>query len=146
MPLDSGAACATVHAVTATRDDLRTSQLLGGHAVLAAGWIGWRLLESTPGGASAWGGTFASSTPGRALALLTLLATVLSACVVLVRTAQRWRDPRASGLLVALLAAVPARGGVDVFDLAYVGLVALIAVAWFDGRWRRERGAARPSP
>lgn len=134
-----------MRAVPGPRDDQRTSQLLGGHVILAASWIGWRLLESTPGQSSAWGGTFAPSTAGRALALATLLACVLSACVVLVRTAACWRDPRASGLLVALLAAVPARGGVDVFDLAYVGLVALVSVAWFDGRWRRERRSARPS-
>jgi len=137
---------ANVHGVTANRDEQRTSQLLGGHAVLAAGWIGWRILESTPALASAWGGSFASSVPGRALALVTLLAAVLALGVVLLRSAQRWRDPRAALLLVALGAAVPARAGVDVFDLTYVGLVAMLAVAWFDGRWRARRRSPDPIP
>ncbi len=142
----SPAACATVRVVIRDRDAQRTSQLLGGHVVLALGWIAWRILESTPALASAWGGTFAASVPGRALALATLLASVLALGVVLVRTAQRWRDPRAAGLLVALGAAVPARSGIDVFDLTYVGLVALIATAWFDGRWRVRQRAAHPIP
>lgn len=118
--------------------------MLGAHVLLAAGWIGWRILEGTPAFASAWGGTFAASIPGRALALVTLLASVLALFVVLVQSARLWRDPRAAGLFVALIAAVPARGGVDVLDLVYVGLVALLATAWFDGRWRRQRAAARP--
>jgi hypothetical protein len=133
-----------VRAVATDRDPRRTSQLLAAHAVLAAIWVGWRLLESTPRLASAWGGTFAASIPGRALALLTLLAGVLALAVVLVRTAQRWRDPRATGLCVALAAALPARDGIDVFDLVYVGLVAMVATAWFDGRWRRRRSPAEP--
>lgn len=120
----------------------RTSQLLAAHVVLAVSWTTWRLLESSPGIASAWGGTFAGSIAGRSLALVTLLAAVLAFFVVLVRTAQGWRDPRATGLLVALLAAVPARAGIDVFDLVYVGLVAMLATAWFDGRWRRRRSLA----
>lgn len=131
--------------MTAEGDARRTSQLLGAHALLAAGWIGWRILEGTPSLASAWGGTFAASAPGRALALATLLGCVLSLSVVLVRTAQLWRSLRAAGLFVALAAAIPARGGLDVFDLVYVGLVAILATAWFDGRWRQERRAARPA-
>lgn len=122
----------------------RLGQLFGAHAVIAIAWITWRVLESSPGIASAWGGTFAASVPGRALALVTLLVSVLAFFVVLVRTAQRWRDPRATGLLVALLAAVPARAGIDVFDLVYVGLVAMLAAAWFDGRWRRRAATAMP--
>jgi len=128
--------------MTADRDARRTSELLGAHVLLAVGWIGWRVLEGTPSLASAWGGTFAASVPGRALALVTLLASVLALAVVLVRSAQRWRDPRATGLLVALAAALPSSGGADVFDLVYVGLVALIATAWFDGRSRLGRRTA----
>ncbi len=125
--------------MTANLDDRRTSQLLGAHALLAVGWVAWRILESTPALASAWGGTFASSVPGRAAALVTLLACVLALSVVLVRSAQSWRSPRSSGLLAALLAALPARGGIDVFDLVYVGLTAMLGAAWFDGEWRRRQ-------
>lgn len=124
-------------------DPRRTSQLLGAHVVLALGWIAWRIFESTPGLASAWGGTFAGSVPGRAAALVTLLACVLALFVVLVRTAQSWRSARSLGLLAALLAAVPARGGIDVFDLVYVGLTAMLGAAWFDGQWRLRRSPDR---
>lgn len=130
--------------MTSGRDDRRTSQLLGAHLLLAAGWVGWRILEGTPSLASAWGGEFAASPPGRALALLTLLASVLALFVVLVRTAQMWRSPLAAGLFVALAAAIPARSGVDVFDLVYAGLVAILGTAWFDGRWRLRGRAAWP--
>jgi len=125
--------------VTANQDDRRTSQLLGAHAVIALGWVAWRIFESTPALASAWGGTFTSSVLGRAVALVTLLASVLALSVVLVRSAQSWRSPRSAGLLVALLAAIPVRLGIDVFDLVYVGLTAMLATAWFDGQWRLRR-------
>ncbi len=129
--------------MTSPIDARRTGQLLGAHAVLATGWCAWRLVESTPSLASAWGGTFSASVAGRALALFTLLASVLALAVILVRTASSWRDPRALLLGVALLLAVPARVGIDVFDLVYVGLVAMLATAWFDGRWRRGRAGMR---
>ena len=125
------------------RDGRALDQLFAAHLVLGASWVGWRLLESTPSLASAWGGTFAASTPGRALALATLLACVLALFVVLVRTVQLVRDVRAPLLAVALLLALPARApGVDVFDLVYTGLVALFATAWF-GFGRRVAATAR---
>lgn len=128
--------------LSAPPDVRRIGQLLGAHGVLVAGWIGWRVVESTPALSSAWGGAFAASVAGRAVALVSLLAAVLALFVVLVRTAQCWRDPRALGLFVALLAAIPARQrGVDVFDLVYVGVASMVVVAWFDGRWRARRAA-----
>lgn len=125
--------------VDGRRDDERAlGWLFGAHAALAGLWVVWQVLESTPGIASASGGTFAGSIPGRAFTFVTILASVASLVTLLALSVPRWRDARVGGLLVALAGALALRKGVDVLDLVYVGLVAMVAVSWFDGRWRRR--------
>ncbi len=119
-------------------------RLFGLHALIAALWVSWRVLESTPATAPSLGGAFASSTVGRALALVTLSAAAAASVAVLALSLSRWREWRASLLLVVLAGALSTRTRVDVFDLVYVGLVAMIVVPWFDARWRRGRRAAGP--
>ncbi len=128
------------------RDTRALNWIFNAHLALLGLWTAWRILENTPSTASVWGGTFASSTVGRAAALVTTLGGVALLATVVLLSLPRWRDPRVSGLLVALIAALVRPVGTDVFDLVYAGLVVLVTVPWLDGRRRRrEQGCQTPS-
>jgi len=120
------------------RETRSLNRIFGAHLTLLALWTAWRIVESTPLTASGWGGTFASSTAGRAAALVTTLGGVALLATAVLLSLPRWRDPRVSGLLVALIAALVRPVGTDVFDIVYAGLVVLVTVPWFDGRRRRR--------
>jgi len=123
------------------RDARALNRIFGAHLTLLGLWTAWRILENSPSTASVWGGTFASSTVGRAMALITTLGGVALLATVVLKSLPRWRDLRVSGLLAALIAALVRPVGTDVFDILYVGLVVLVTVPWFDGRWRRRVAA-----
>jgi hypothetical protein len=123
------------------RDARALSRIFGAHLALLGLWIAWRVLENTPSTAPVWGGTFASSTIGRAAALVTTLGSVALLATAVLLSLPRWRDLRVSGLCAALIAALVRPSGTDVFDVLYAGAVVLVAVPWFDGRWRRRATA-----
>lgn len=124
-----------------SRDVRRRDWIYGGHVFLAASMCLWRLLSATPGISSIAGGGVESSFAGRALALVTLLASVVLLFVIGAGSAARWRDPR-TGLLAVLLAlALARREGVDAFDWAYLGALLVLAALWFGRDRARERSA-----
>ena len=126
---------------TDDRDARALNRIFGAHLGLLALWIAWRVLENTPSTASVWGGTFSSSTIGRAAGLATTLGSVALLATAVLLSLPRWRDLRVIGLLVALIAALVRPSGTDVFDVVYVGAVVLVTVPWFDGRWRKRFAA-----
>jgi hypothetical protein len=128
---------------TDPRERRRRDVVYAGHVLLAAIMSGWRMIEATPGLSAGTGGTFATSTAGRMLALVSVLFGAGALVAVTVLTLPRWRDPKLLLLLLLLALAVGRRTEVDVFDLLYVGVVAILAVAWFDGE-RQDGIALRP--
>jgi hypothetical protein len=109
------------------------------HVVLALLMTLWRMLESTPGIASASGGTFSATPFGRALALGSILAGVVALIAVVILSLRSWRNWRVLVLLVALAGALAFRKGIDVFDIAYLMLVAIFATLGL----ARHRDASR---
>ena len=85
------------------------------------------------------GGTFTSSPAGRALALVTLVASVCAALAVAIQTARRWRDPRIALLGLSFALALTSCTRADTFDLVYAGLAVAFGVWWF----RNERAGAQ---
>jgi hypothetical protein len=118
-------------------------RLVLAHAWLAVSMSLWRVVESMPRTSSVSGGTFAASTSGRALALVTVIGGVVALIVVVVSTFRLRRDPRALALGVALAGALWTRTRFDVFDVTYLAAVA-IAAALVLGRAPRTAAAAAP--
>lgn len=108
-----------------------TNGLVWSHLALAGLMSAWRVIESTPGLSSLTNGPFAGSPIGRGAAVLSVLACVAAVVCVLVGTFRERRDARALVLFVALGAALWTRQTIDVFDLVYVALVAIVATWTF---------------
>ena len=114
---------------------LRNDLIYAGHLLLAASMVVWRVAEATPAFSAAHGGTYASSLPGRALAIVTVCGCAAALVAVALRSLLAWREWKSSVLLVLLALAASDRGPIDVFDLVYVGATAVLALVWF----RQER-------
>ena len=85
----------------------------------------------------ALGGSFSSSAPGRALALLAMLVGMTSLAAIAALTFLERRDPRLLVLAVLLVAALASRQGPDALDLVYAIAVLVLGAHWF----ARGRGA-----
>lgn len=103
------------------------------HAVLAASFVIGRVVARMPSTSVRAGATWSSTTLGEAATLGALLWACTAFVAILVLTWRSFRDWRALVLLAALCAALVDRRTVDVFDLVYLALAAIAAVAWFDG-------------
>lgn len=105
--------------------------LCAAHVVLAVSMSAWRIVESTSFSSSLNGARLTETFVGRALTLTSVLAGVAALVVVLVTTFRSRRDWRAIVLGVALVGALWRRDVVDVFDVAYLLIVAVFAVLTF---------------
>ena len=108
--------------------------------------IVWRVLETTPGIASAQGGRFTQHPLGIAFAMVSLWACALSALAAAALTMASWRDPKVCVLLVFMVLSMSWRQSIDVFDVTYVALVAILAVWWFHEERPRIASALSRGP
>jgi hypothetical protein len=113
------------------RDIRRRDWAYAAHVCLCATMVLWRVLETTPGIASAQGGRFTQEPLGIALAMISLWACAVSALAAAVLTLASWRDPKLWLLLLFMVLSMLWRQSIDVFDVTYVALVAILAVWWF---------------
>jgi hypothetical protein len=107
------------------------SLFYGAHLVLALSLCFWRGFESFPGWSSADGGSFTGSSTGRLLGLVTLIACLLGALVIVAQSLRRWRDPRVGLLALALVLALASRQSLDGFDIVYAVLAIGLPLWWF---------------
>lgn len=103
----------------------------------------WRVLESTPGISASQGGGFASSTWGYALAMISVIGGVIAVVMVAWLTLAQWREVQTTALFVSLALAAGRRHDIDVFDLVYLGLAAVLGVLWFGEQRIKLRAASR---
>ena len=91
--------------------------------------VAWRMLEATPRTSTSAGGTFASSSLGRALAMGSIFVGVAALVAILVTTFRLRRRVAVWVLVVAMAASLGRRGAPDAFDVAYLVLIPAIT-AW----------------
>jgi hypothetical protein len=125
------------------RDIRRRDRIYAAHVCLCAMMIVWRVLETTPGIASAQGGQFTQHPLGIAFAMISLWACAASALGAAALTVASWRDPKVCVLCVFMVLSMLWRQSIDVFDVTYVALVAILSVWWF--REERPRIVSRLS-
>ena len=121
-------------------------RIYGGHALLAFTMIAWHVLENTPGVSSEHGGSFDTSTAGRAVALASILAGLSALAAVVVLSLRHWRDAQITALLVLLALSMSMRASIDVFDLVYLAATAILSVVWFTFERRSAASRATPTP
>ena len=113
----------------AGRHDRRLVRLAVLHLVAWSLSVAWRMLEATPRTSTSAGGTFASSSAGRALAMGSVFVGVAALVAILVTTFRLRRRVAVWVLVVAMAASLGRRGAPDAFDVAYLVLIPAIT-AW----------------
>jgi hypothetical protein len=128
------------------RDIRRRDWIYAAHVCLCAAMVGWRVLETTPATASAQGGGFTQHPFGIALAMISLWLCAASALSAVALTIASWRDPKVCLLAVFMALSMSRRQSIDVFDVTYVALVAILAVWWFHEERPRLASALSRGP
>jgi hypothetical protein len=130
----------------AARGIVRRDRVYAAHLFLCAAMIAWRVVETTPALSASQNAPFTRSPIGIALTMISVWLGVASAVAAVSITAMVRRDPRLWILVAAMGLSMIWRRDMDVFDVAYPALAAVLSAWWFRAgrtRMRAELDAAR---
>jgi multisubunit Na+/H+ antiporter MnhC subunit len=113
-----------------------------GHVALCAVMIAGRMAESTPSLSAAQNGAYAGTPLVIALTMLSIWIGVASAVGVLALTVMVRDDAKLWILAVLMALSILWRRDIDVFDITYVALAAVLAAWWFNAGRARMQSAA----
>ena len=117
----------------------RRDRAYAGHVCLCASMLVWRTIEATPSLASTQNGSWPSSPLGVAATMILICLGVASLVAAVAFTFLALEDPRLWMLFALMSLSMLWRREIDVFDISYVALVAVLSVWWFNaGRFRAE--------
>jgi hypothetical protein len=129
----------------AAREIARRDRAYVAHLVLCACMLGWRMFDATPGAGWEQNGSFAGSPAGVALSMVTLWLGVVCLLVVIASTVRTLKDARLWLLFVLMSLSMLWRHDIDVFDITYVALAAILSAWWFNaGRARFQDAPVAP--
>lgn len=109
----------------------KLGRLVLSHAVVAASFVTWRVIESSPATSAVRGSEFVTTPLGRGAALVLVLASALCSVGILIQTIRLRRQVVAWVLFATWVGALAQRSQVDALDVTYVLVVALAAAGAF---------------
>lgn len=124
----------------------RRDRVYAAHLFLCLCMLAWRAFEATPGWSAAQNGTFAASPVGVALIMVSVWSGVASAVGAAAWTAATRTDAKLWVLLILMLLSMIWRRDIDVFDITYVALAAILSACWFNAGRARMQSTLAEAP
>jgi hypothetical protein len=124
----------------AARGIVRRDRVYAAHLFLCGAMIAWRMVEEMPDLAASQNAPFTRSSIGIAITMISVGLGVASAVAAASLTAIVRRDPRLWILLAAMVLSMIWRRDIDVFDVIYAALAAVLSAWWFRAGRPRMKG------